>query len=301
MTLPKVNEMYLDVLNILSDKKEYKRAEIADIIADKRNFSEDDRNDRLDGGELKYNNRIGWTCTHLKKATLIESKRRGYVSITEEGLKILNNCPENLNNKYFEEHYPSFYEFQHPNKNKENNPKVEIEDLTPEDNINEAMKLINNTLASELLESIMNNEPSFFEKLVVDLLLKMGYGGFDDAGKVTPLTNDNGIDGIIKEDKLGLENIYLQAKRYKEDNLVGRPDIQSFVGALNGNGANKGVFITTSSFTQQAQEYADSLNNMHIVLIDGELLTKLMIEYDLGVNTIQKYEIKQLDSDYFNR
>lgn len=297
MVLPKVNDMYFDVLNILSDKKEYKRAKIADVIADQRNFSEEDRNDRLDGGGLRYHNRIGWTCTHLKKTTLIEGKRRGYVSITEEGLKILNNFPENLNNKYFEEHYPSFYEFQHSNKKEENNPKIEIEDLTPEDK----MKLINNIRASELLESIMNNKPSFFEKLVVDLLLKMGYCSFDDAGKVTPLTNDNGIDGIIKEDKLGLENIYLQAKRNKNDNLVGRHEIQSFVGALNGNGASKGVFITTSKFTKGAQKFANSLNNMHIVLIDGDMLTRLMIEYNVSVTPIQKYEIKQLDSDYFDK
>ena len=296
MTIPKYNEMYLDVLNILKDGEQYTRKNLAYIIADNLNLTEEERNIRISSGQPKYINRVGWTCTHLIKATLIESKKRGYVSITNDGLKILSNCPKNLNNKYFEEHYPSYYEFTHSNKT-----KIIVDDSTPEDKIKEAMDLINNTLASELLEAITNNEPYFFENLVVDLLLKMGYGGFDDnAGNVTPLSNDGGIDGIIKEDKLGFENIYIQAKRYT-DQPVRRPEIQSFVGALNGNGANKGVFITTSTFTQQAQEFADSLNNMHIVLIDGELLTKLMIEYDLGVNTIKKYEIKQLDSDYFNR
>ena len=298
MVLPKYNEMYLDVLSILKDGKQYTRKSVANIIAKNRNFTTEDKSERINSGQLKYINRVGWTCTHLKKATLIESKKRGYISITDEGLKILNNCPQNLTDKYFDENYPSFYEFRHPNKIEES-PAYK-DNSTPEDKIKESIDLINNTLASDLLETIMNNEPVFFEKLVVDLLMKMGYGGFEDAGTVTQISNDGGIDGIIKEDKLGLENIYLQAKRYS-DHPVRRPEIQSFVGALNGNGASKGVFITTSKFTKEAREFADSLNNMHIVLIDGELLTKLMIEYNLGVNTIQKYEIKQIDSDYFDK
>lgn len=293
-------EMYLDVLEILDNGKQYTRKEVANLIADKRQFTKEDMNERIQTGALRYQNRIGWTCTHLIKASLIESKKRGYVSITSKGKDMLKNCPENINNDYFLEHFPDYREFNHPTKkNEENETIMKISDLTPEDQIKESMTILNDSLASELLDAILNNEPAFFEKLVVDLLLKMGYGGFKDAGTVTQISNDGGIDGIIKEDKLGLESILLQAKRYK-DTSVGLPEIQSFVGALNGEGTDKGVFITTSKFTSNARQYADNLTNVHLVLIDGELLTNLMIEYGLGVNTIQKFEIKQLDSDYFD-
>lgn len=286
MTIPTYKEMYSDVLNVLSDGKQYTRKEVANIIAERRQFTKEDMNERIPSGTLKYQNRIGWTCTHLIKATLAESKKRGYVSITKTGLDMLKNSPDNLNDSYFEEHYPSYNEFKHPSKKEDNNgTMIKIGDLTPEDQIKESMTILNDSLASELLDAILNNEPSFFEKLVVDLLLKMGYGGFKDAGTVTQISNDGGIDGIIKEDKLGLESILLQAKRYK-DSSVGLPEIQSFVGALNGEGTDKGVFITTSKFTSNARQYADNLTNVHLVLIDGKLLTNLMIKYGLGVNTI---------------
>lgn len=178
-------------------------------------------------------------------------------------------------------------------------PKEPEGESTPEEEIESSYKQINKKLAGELLENILNNDPIFFERLVLDLLLKMGYGDFEDAGQTTPASNDGGIDGIISQDRLGLDKIAIQAKRYTE-NVIGRPIIQSFAGALLGMGLTKGVFITTSTFTRGAVEYAENQANLTIILIDGDKLADLMIEYNVGTFTSHTYEIKRIDSDYFN-
>ena len=174
-------------------------------------------------------------------------------------------------------------------------------EATPEEELDSSFKQINKKLADELLENILNNNPLFFERLVVDLLLNMGYGDFrQDAGHTTQASNDEGIDGVISQDRLGLDKIAIQAKRYARENIIGRPILQSFAGALLGKGLTKGVFITTSSFTKGAIEYVNNQANLTIILIDGDKLADLMIEYNVGTFTSHTYEIKRIDSDYFN-
>ena len=203
----------------------------------------------------------------------------------------------------FSDNFHQFLEFQNAlnngNETEVESPEIEVHEQTPEENLDKAYQRIRKSLASELLNRVVDLSPAFFERLVVELLVKMGYGGsIKDAGKALGKSGDEGIDGTIKEDKLGLDIIYIQAKRWKPGNVVGRPEIQKFVGALAGQGAKKGIFITTSNFTKEALDYAPR-NETKIVLIDGNQLSQLMIDYNLGCTTQQTYELKKLDSDYF--
>jgi restriction system protein len=238
----------------------------------------------------------------LKKAELLESPRRGYFKITHRGMQVLKQNPDAINNKLLEQ-YPEYRAFRARSVTKRTTSAAGAESTAPEQTplevIEDAYDTIRTQLAGELLEQIMRSSPQFFERLVVDLLVRMGYGGSRrDAGEaVGRRSSDEGIDGIIKEDRLGLEAIYLQAKRWKD--TVGRPEIQRFVGALHGQNARKGVFITTSSFSKEASQYADALVDK-VVLVDGEALTNLMIEHGVGVSLDRAYEVKRLDSDYFN-
>jgi restriction system protein len=263
------------------------------------NLTEEDLLEKLPSGrQTKYINRVSWAITYLKKAGLIESVTRGTFRITEDGINVLEQYPV-IDNKVLRQ-FKSFVDFIGGNGNREQGAK-EVEndsDGTPQELLEQAYQNINNTLAEELLTEIMKKDSDFFEKLVIQLLLKMGYGGtLEDAGQVTPHSNDGGIDGIIKEDKLGFSQIYIQAKRWDLDTTVSRPEIQKFSGALLEAGADKGLFITTTRFSSGAVE---SANKQHIVLVDGQKLAKLMIEYDLGVSTAASYHIKNLDTDFFN-
>lgn len=301
MTMPKYNELFFSVLKFSADKKEHKLKDTVFALANQLQLSEEEKAMTLDSGQLVFANRIGWARTYLKKAGLIESKRRGYTNITQEGLKVLDENPPILNEKFLER-YDSFCKFQYGTVKPSKIEVVELkeENLSPLERLEKAHEEINKELSGDLLEEIMRNSSEFFEKLVVDLLINMGYGGSKrDAGRAVGKVNDGGIDGIIKEDKLGLDKIYIQAKRYKMENTVGRPEIQGFVGALGGEGANKGVFITTSKFTTGAIDYANKNVGASIVLIDGEKLTDFMIEFGVGVSTKDIYKIKQLDNDYF--
>lgn len=302
MSIPILNYYMVPVLKLLSDGKQHYHKEITDVLSKEFDLTEDERNQLLpSGNQTVVENRIGWAKTYLKKAGLIESKKRGYVNITEDGLKELKENPNlDVDDLY---KYPSFAEFKIGKNDEKGNPIVKPKNvkLTPEEKMDKNFDKINKALADSLLEAIHSKSPYFFEKLVIDLLLKMGYGGFrEDAGITTPLGGDEGIDGIINEDKLGLDKIGVQAKAYDSSSKVGRPLIQSFVGALVGKGLNKGIFITTSSFTNGAVEYADNQSNLSISLIDGEKLANLMIEYELGTYTINTYQIKRLDGDYFS-
>ena len=238
----------------------------------------------------------------MKKAGLVYYPSRGMVAITERGLSLLSQQPDRIDNKLLKQ-YPEFLEFQSL-RNDRDTAEVEInssleETQTPEEIIDQAYLSIRQSLAQELLDTVQSMSPAFFEKLVVELLVKMGYGGsIKDAGKAMGKTGDEGIDGTIKEDKLGLDIIYIQAKRWQTGNTVGRPELQKFVGALAGQGAKKGIFITTSSFTKEALGYSPR-NETKIVLIDGVQLAQLMIDHHLGVTLQRTYEIKRLDSDYF--
>jgi len=235
----------------------------------------------------------------MKKAGLLSDPRRGFLKITARGLELLKSKPKAINVKLLRQ-YEEFNEFQ-----KKSNQKPVVEEpeddhpsySTPEEALEYGYQKLSENLVSEIIEQIMACSPGFFEHLVVDLLVKMGYGGsIKEAASVVGKSGDEGIDGIIKEDKLGLDAIYIQAKRW--GTVVGRPEIQKFTGALMGQKARKGIFITTSTYTQEAVEYAQNLE-AKIVLIDGTKLAEMMIENDLGVSTTATYRIKKVDSDYF--
>lgn len=295
MGIPKFNELFNDILDLLSDKQEYRTRDVKEILSKKLDLTEEERQQLIPSGtEPIIKNRIGWSLTSLKKAGYVESKKWGSVNITELGLKEHKNNPNITIEDLMK--IPSYQEYL----NGSSKEIIEEGESTPEEEIEAAFVQINKKLAGELLENILNNDPIFFERLVLDLLLKMGYGDFrENAGETTSATNDGGIDGIISQDRLGLDKIAIQAKRYSE-NVIGRPVLQNFAGALLGMGLTKGVFITTSTFTKGAIEYANNQANLTIILIDGDKLADLMIEYNVGTFTSHTYEIKRIDSDYFN-
>lgn len=300
--IPDYQTLMLPVLKSVADGKEHKFREIADSIAKNFGLTEEELGYLLPSGNQSiFDNCVGWAKTYLKKACLIEYKGKGVLKITERGKHVLKDSPQKIDNKFLKQ-YDEFNEFQNkvnPKEEKQEN-ETDYKNQTPEELIKTAFHDFQKSLAEELLDKIRNVSPVFFEKLVVALLVKMGYGGsIKDAGQAIGRTGDEGIDGIIKEDKLGLDVIYIQAKRWKENNVIGRPEIQKFVGALAGQGAKKGVFITASSFTKEALDYKP-MNDTKVILIDGMKLANLMIEYNLGVAPLHCYELKKLDNDYFD-
>lgn len=302
--IPDYQSLMLPLLKIVSDGREHKYRDLIEELAVEFQLTDEERKELLASGtQAIFDNRVGWAKTYLKKAGLIDSPKRAMVVITDLGLDILKTNPEKIDAKFLRQ-FPSFLEFQ--NASRTENEETEVETLpkdtieqTPEETLDLAYRRIRKALAAELLNKVVDLSPAFFERLVVELLVKMGYGGsLKDAGKAMGKSGDEGIDGTIKEDKLGLDIIYIQAKRWKPGNVVGRPELQKFVGALAGQGAKKGIFITTSNFTKEALEYSPR-NETKIVLIDGEHLAQLMIDYNLGCTTQQTYELKKVDSDYF--
>lgn len=293
----------LPILRLVSDRQEYKYRDIIEKMAFEFSVTDKERKELLaSGNQAIFDNRVGWAKTYLKKAGLLDSPKRATFVITETGLQTLNKNPDRIDSKYLRQ-YPSFVEFQHighiDNDIESESLKEEPNEQTPEENLDKAYQRIRKTLAVELLNRVVDLTPTFFERLVVELLVKMGYGGsIKDAGKAIGKSGDEGIDGTIKEDKLGLDIIYIQAKKWRPGIVVGRPELHKFVGALAGQGAKKGIFITTSNFTKDALEYTPK-NETKIVLIDGEQLAQLMIDYNLGCTTQQTYELKKIDSDYF--
>ena len=280
-----------------------KSRDIIEHLAAEFEVTDEERKELLaSGSKAVFDNRVGWARTYLKKAGLLDSPKRAILIISDLGREILSKNPPKIDTKYLRR-FPAFIEFQNGYRNdgetEEESITEEIHEQTPEEVLDKAYQRIRKSLASELLNKVIDLSPAFFERLVVELLVKMGYGGsIKDAGKALGKSGDEGIDGTIKEDKLGLDIIYIQAKRWRPGNVVGRPELQKFVGALAGQGAKKGIFITTSNFTKEALTYTPR-NETKIVLIDGEQLTQLMIDYNLGCTTQQTYELKKLDSDYF--
>ncbi len=304
MAVPKHNEMYGAFIKALADGEVHGfKEDIKPFIIKEMNITQEDLEQLLPSGtRTLFNNRVGWTRTYLKKAGLIESPRTAYFVLTEEGKKALP-IADSINNEYLEQ-FESFRKFMAREKKTSENPKLlpeaDTTDYSPQEQIETSFEQFNNSLADDLMDEVMKLTPSEFEKLVVELLLKLGYGsGIEDAGIVTQKTNDEGIDGIIKEDQLGFSSIYIQAKQWATDRTVDRPEVQKFAGALQGKKASKGLFITTARFSSGAVDFANNLLGSNIVLIDGELLTKLMIKCNLGVSTEKVYELKRIDSDYF--
>ena len=301
MAVPGYQEFMFPILKFLSDEQVKSKRSIIDAMAVNFKLTEQELNETLPSQtQPTYENRIGWAITYLKKAGLLASPTRANFQITQEGKKIVDDNITNLNAKYLEK-YESFLEFQkltHKQNNKTNEINTQ-DNAAPLENIINNYEILKKKVCDDLLNKILEQSSDFFEQLVVDLVVAMGYGGSkEETIKATQKTKDEGIDGVIKEDKLGLDNVYLQAKRWQKGNVVGRPEIQKFVGALAGQGARKGIFITTSTFTKEALEYKPR-NDTTIILVDGQKLVEYMYEYNIGVNLEQKFEIKRLDSDYF--
>jgi restriction system protein len=289
----------LPVLREVSDGREHSFPGIVDALAAEFRLSESERRELLpSGGQFVFNNRVGWARTYMKKAGLLSAPKRGVVQITDRGLSVLrSNKP--VNNKTLRG-FPEFVEFQSKSADAKESAETTAaaEQLDPRENIEESYQRIRKQLSAELLKQIKECSPQFFERLVLDLLLKMGYGGSRrDLGEVVGKSGDGGVDVEIKEDKLGLDTVYIQAKRWS-DGQVGSKEIQSFVGALHGKKARKGVFITTSGFSKPAHGYARDIQDK-VILIDGPKLADLMIEHGVGVSTDVSYDIKKIDSDYF--
>jgi len=297
MAIPDYQSIMLPLLQLAGDQQEHKMKEATDTLADQFNLTEEERKTQIPSGtQSLFYNRVGWARTYLVKAGLLDTPSRGYIKITVSGLKLLAENPIEINNKTLKK-YPGFQQFikTDPGETPTTEPKVQ----TPEELIEEGYQTIRDSLAAELLAEVKAASPQFFERLVVELLVKMGYGGSrKDAGEAIGKSGDEGIDGIIKEDRLGLDVIYIQAKRW-EKNTVTPAEIQQFVGALHGKNANKGVFITTSTFSKKAWEYAEKVGTI-IILIDGHQLAQLMIDFNVGVSNVSCYEIKKIDSDYFS-
>lgn len=302
--VPKFEEFFFPCLKCLSDNKIYTQELLRNYVINYFNLSQSDVNTLIRSGKkTQVADRVSWTISYFMQAGLVENPKRGTYKISELGVNFLK-----VHNNGFDKSdllaIPSFATFatSRTGRTKEvknvSHVKEDVEESTPTDLIDNAYHQINDALAKDLLSKVLEMTPAFFEKLVVELLVKMGYGGsFEDAASVTQYSHDEGIDGVIKEDKLGLDTIYIQAKRWDKGS-VGSKDIQAFVGAIDMKHASKGVFITTSSFTEGAKRCAKEVKSK-IVLIDGEQLCRYMIEYNLGVSARQVYEIKQIDRDYF--
>jgi len=299
--IPDFQSLMLPMLKFIGDNQEHSKKEVVEFLANEMKLTDEERHEMLPSrNQPVFYNRVTWAIAHFKAAKLIENTKRGFIKITSSGQNTLKNAPGMINLKLLKQ-LPAYIESMNSWKNKNSTDEIsrneDIETKTPEEQIESGYISIRKNLEQEILSKLKSVHPSFFEKIVVELLVKMGYGGsIAEAGKATRYTNDEGIDGIIKEDKLGLDVIYIQAKRW--EGTVSRPEIQKFVGALAGQRAKKGVFITTSDFSKEAIIYAMQMD-AKIVLIDGETLAQYMIDYNLGVSIQNTYEIKKIDSDYF--
>ena len=301
MPIPDYQTLMLPLLRFSGDGADHPKREAVDSLANEFELTAAERAQLLASGRQPvFENRVGWANSYLKKAGLLEAPRRGALRITDRGKQVLAKSPSRIDVKFLEQ-FPEFIEFREGARSNRTEPAPEAidtsTDKTPEEALELAHQSIRQTLAAELLARTLSCSPEFFERLVVELLVKMGYGGSRrDAGERIGRSGDGGIDGIIKEDRLGLDTIYIQAKRWQGS--VGRPEIQKFVGALQGQRAKKGVFITSSTFTADAIEYGSRIDTK-VVLIDGEQLANLMIDFDVGVSVAGSYIVKRIDSDYF--
>lgn len=292
--IPTHEELMLPLLKLLSDGKIHSKPECTATLTKQFNLTEEEQNKLLPSGRVTViNSRVGWSKTYLQAAGLIRTGKRGYYEITQEGMNVLNSGIDHIDTNYLMR-YKSFKEFHTPKKKDVIEKREEPdEELSPEELIDNAYKKITAQLASDIIDKILQQKPQFFERIVVDLLQSMGYG----VGHTTKLSGDGGIDGIIQEDKLGLSNVFIQAKRWQRGNNVGRPELQAFVGAMASSGGKRGVFITTSDFTKEALAFKPE--GYKIALVNGTKLAELMIDNNVGVSTTIKYEIKKIDSDYY--
>jgi restriction system protein len=298
MPIPDYQECMLPVLELLADGQDHKLRDLTKAVADRFSLTDAERAEMLPSGQQTViSNRVAWAKTYLKKAGLLANPVRGTVRITEEGKSALAQKPTKIDNDFLRKYgsFSEFYKKTAPVETKDAHADVAA---TPEESLESAYRFLHDALADEILDKVKSCSPTFFEHLVVDLLVAMGYGGsLADAGQAIGKSGDGGIDGIIKEDKLGLDVVCIQAKRWEKN--VGRPEVQAFAGSMEGMRAKKGVLITTASFSKEAEEYINRIDRK-IVLIDGGMLAELMIEHDIGVATARSYVVKKLDFDYFD-
>lgn len=306
MTIPSYQELMLPVLT-LAAQGEMRVPVAAEIIADQLGLSEKDREQMLPSGKQSVlHNRIHWAKFYMSKAGLIDTPRRGLFTASVAGQKVLESNPTKINVEFLRT-IPQFSEFYGQGQGSEKTSGdvdasviLSATDITPEEHIDAAYDLVANALKGDLLARVLEQSPTFFERLIVELLVAMGYGGsHEDAARQLGKSGDGGIDGIIDEDRLGLDRIYVQAKRYASGTVVGRPEVQGFVGSLVGVGASKGVFVTTSTFSGHAVAYANGLPQ-RVILIDGARLTELMVEFDVGARVSRTIHIKRIDEDFFS-
>lgn len=283
----------LPLLEFAADQKEHSFIEAIDAMAKRFNLTEEERKKRFPSGVLIFNNQVARARSHLKQAGLLEYPKPKHFRITQKGIEILKSNPKKINYKFIS----NLVKAKDPDQGSDAK-LCAISAYSPEELLDDAYQQLRESLASDLLTMVKQCSPEFFERLVIDVLVKMGYGGTrQDAGQAVGRTGDEGIDGIIKEDRLGLDSIYIQAKRW--DGVVGSPEIQKFAGALQGKHAHKGIFITTGHFSDEAYKYVARIDSK-IVLIDGKRLVELMIDNDVGVNTVRSIQIKKIDHDYFS-
>ncbi len=298
MAIPDYQTCMLPLLKFYGDGQEHTFHESVEHLAQEFKLTEQEQKQLLPSGQQSvFTNRVGWARSYMKQAGLLESPKRAVNKITKRGVDVLKQKPSRIDVSFLGQ-FAEFKDFRARKHAKTEEAREEPYNIkTPEETLEFAYDKIREGVAAELLQRLKSCSPGFFERLVVEVIVKMGYGGTrQDAGKAIGKSGDGGIDGIIKEDKLGLDTIFIQAKRW--DNTVGRPEIQKFVGALTGQRAKKGLFITTSEFSGDAEEYASRIDTK-IVLIDGESLAQLMIDHNVGVSTIASFDLKKIDSDYF--
>ena len=296
MTLPSWEKFMYPVLS--NSKEEIRVINLAEICAKHFNLTSEEKNIGYEKSSgLKYIHRTWWAVTFLRQAGLLEKPKRGYIKITKKGKEVLDSGIKEINEKYLHK-FPEFINFLNRSKKKDETKKSDEKDLTAEEKIQSSVDEINEVVKSDILERILKQNAYFFESLVVDLLKAMGYAGANNFAKVTKKTRDGGIDGILYQDALGLDKVFVQAKRYKEDNLVQGKEMTNFIGSLEVKGTNKGVFITTSEFSKDAfEKIKDSSKN--VITINGNKLTDLMLQYSVGVRNEKIHNIPRIDEDYF--
>lgn len=301
VSIPDYDDIKLPLLKFAGDGNEHSSKEAVESLSLVLNLTVEEKTMLYPTKKVPiFYDRVHWALTYLKHAGLVEGTKRGFFKITERGQGVLRQNLEKIDNKFLGQ-FPEFLEFQRGGKRKEKHETLEKQanysNRTPLELLEESYKIVMEELASELLDNVKNCSPSFFERLVVELLVEMGYGGsIKEAGQAIGRTGDEGVDGVIKEDPLGLDQIYIQAKKW--EGTIGRPEIQKFAGALQGQRAKKGIFITTGNFSTEAEQYVSKIENK-IVLVDGNQLTEYMIDRNLGVTLEKPYSVKKLDLDYF--
>jgi restriction system protein len=301
VAVPSYEELMLPVLASLSDGQPKTAAELRRDVAGRISIGPEDRAERIPSGSPVFDNRVHWAVTYMVQAGLIDRPRRGVVVMTDRGRELLSTNPRRIDGDVLAQ-YPEFVEFKNRSGTrgaKEATASTSMaEPETPKERLADAVEEANSAVASELLRRIREEDPAFLEKLVLNLLTAMGYGGREGSAEQLGQSGDQGIDGVIRQDALGLDRVYVQAKRYAAERSVSRPDIQAFVGALHGQQADRGIFITTSRFTDTAREYADRVAS-RLVLIDSEQLGELMVHHGVGVQTEETFVLKKVDEDYF--